>query len=177
MGSLTEATFARTVEGGCPACGGKKLSIRAYVEGRFPLMSGEPVGGVAWAYKGEGFVDGVFEIRCAACKLELFADAICPRCHAPDGLARALETPNAHERPRECPRCNAQTLAYRAFAPAIVAYEGRRADKARTHCTPEDDGFHGVSAECKACGPFASVSASGGCPLCGAAGPLRAQPR
>jgi hypothetical protein len=35
MGSLTEAAFANVVEAGCPACGGKKLSIRAYVEAGF----------------------------------------------------------------------------------------------------------------------------------------------
>jgi len=174
MGTLTEATFARCVEAGCPSCGGKKLSIRAYVEGKFPLLEGEAVGGVAWAYKGESFVDGVYEIRCVSCKAELFADTICTRCHAPDGLQKALETPNTHEVPRGCPTCKAQTLAYRAYAPAVVVYEGKRADKARTTCTLYDEGFHGTRAECKTCGPFARAGTS--CPLCGAPGPLRAPP-
>src|SRR3954468_8121816 len=90
MGTLTEATFSERVTAGCTACGAKKLFIRSYVEGKFPLMGGEPAGVVAWAYKGETFVDGVFEISCLNCKHIVFSDTICPRCHAPDGLARAL---------------------------------------------------------------------------------------
>ncbi len=171
MGQLTEASFTRQVEAGCPACKGKKLSIRSYVEGRFALMGGEPVGTVAWAYKGETFVDGVFEIRCPSCKAELFRDTLCPRCHAPDGLAVALESANAQDVPRQCPKCQAQTLAYRAFVPAVVVYEGKRADKARTSCTLYDEGFHGTQAECKSCGPLAPKGSA--CPLCGAPGPIR----
>jgi hypothetical protein len=174
MGSLTEVEFTELVGAGCPACGVKKLVIRSYVEGRFPIMGGEPVGPVTWAYKGETFVDGVFEVRCASCKNLAFSDPSCPRCHAPDGLARALENENAHPVPKECPTCQQGALTYRAFVPAIVTYEGKRADKARTHCELYDAGFHGVRAECKTCGVL--PPRADGCPLCHASGPVRVQP-
>ena len=174
MGSLTEATFTARVAQGCTACGAKKLLITAYVEGKFPIMGGEPIGTVTWAYKGETFVDGVFEILCASCKHTLFADPICPRCHAEGGLARALETENTHPVPAACPTCNAQTLTYRAFVPANVTYEGVRANKARTNCEQYDEGFHGLRAECKTCGACARHGAT--CPLCDAPGPIRPQP-
>jgi len=173
MGSLTEVTFAARVEAGCAACGAAKLALRAYVEGNFALLGGEPVGRVAWAYKGETFVDGVFEIRCAVCANVAFADPRCPRCHAPDGLERALASENAHEVPAACPTCGDQTLTYRAFVPAGVVYEGKRADKAQTRCGLYDEGFHGVRAECKRCGPFAERADA--CPVCDAPGPLRPQ--
>src|SRR5262252_8036072 len=72
VGSLDEFKFTELVGVGCPACGAKKLVIRSYVEGKFPIMGGEPVGPVTWAYKGETFVDGVFEIRCAGCDTVAF---------------------------------------------------------------------------------------------------------
>lgn len=175
MGSLTEATFTEQVDKGCSACGGKKLLIRAYVEGKFPLLAGEPGGAVAWAYKGETFVDGVFEIRCAACKHALFTDPMCPRCHAADGLAHALDTENAQPVPEKCPTCSRETLAFRAFVPVSVAYEGKRADKARSSCTLYDAGFRGVGAECIHCGLLEPRAA--GCPLCEAPAPIRPQPR
>ena len=180
MGSLTEATFTERVSAGCPACGAKKLVIRSYVEGKFPLMSGEPVGLVTWAYKGETFVDGVFEILCSSCKHALFSDATCPRCHAEGGLARALDTENDKDVPRACPSCAAQTLTYRALVPATVTYEGTRAEKARSRCSLYDEGFHGLRAECKACGPrIPEDSGDSACPLCGAPPgdvPLRSLP-
>jgi len=165
MGTLTEATFTDLVARGCAACGAKKLVIKAYAEGKFPLMEGEPVGPVAWAYKGESFVDGVFEIRCAACQCVVFFDDACPRCRVPAGLARALETENRHQVPKACPTCAHVMLSYRAFVPAKVTYEGKRADKARTSSGLYDPGFHGVRADCKQCGPFARQE--GACPLCG----------
>jgi hypothetical protein len=174
MGSLTEATFTERVVLGCAACGSKKLSIRSYVAGKFPLMGGEPVGPVAWAYKGETFVDGVFEIQCVACRHAVFSDTICPRCHAADGLARALEAENRREVPQRCPTCGMEALAYFALVPATVMYEGKRAEKARTHCELYDPGFHGLWASCPTCGRFGrSVEA---CPLCDAPHPLRVPP-
>jgi hypothetical protein len=164
MGALTEATFTERVERGCAACGAKKLLITSYVEGSFPLIGGEPTGAVTWAYKGESFVDGVFAIRCAECKGEVFSDARCPRCNAEGGLARALETENAHVVPKACPGCGIDSVTYRAFVPASVTYEGKRAGKARTDCDLYDPGFHGLRAECKGCGVFDRREA--GCPVC-----------
>lgn len=174
MGSLTEAAFTERLQRGCAACGGKKLFIETYVEGVFALDEGESDGSVAWAYKGETFVDGVFEVRCAGCKEALFADPACPRCHAPGGLARALEAGDRRPPPPDCPRCGAGELRYRAFVPVTMAYEGKRVGKAKTSCEPDDPGFHGVRAECPACGPLDAPP--DGCPLCDAAGPIRPQP-
>jgi hypothetical protein len=174
MGSLTESTFTERVLAGCSACGGKKLTIRAYVEGKFPLMGGEPVGTVVWAYKGETLVDGVFEIRCVACRNVVFSDTNCPRCHEPNALAPALETENRHDVPKECPTCGIVSISYFAFVPATVTYEGKRADKARTSCELYDPGFHGWRAHCSTCGPFARRE--GVCPICDAPHPLRAPP-
>jgi RNA polymerase subunit RPABC4/transcription elongation factor Spt4 len=177
MGSLSEATFTARVELGCTKCGSKKLTIRAYVAGKFPLMEGEPVAPVVWAYKGETFVDGVFAITCSSCRHILFEDPACPQCHDPGGLERALETENQHVVLKACPGCGQVMTTYRALVPAVVAYEGRRAQKARTSVGLYDPGFHGLGADCKACGSFAPHDDESGCALCTAsAGPRRNAP-
>lgn len=174
MSTLTEATFTERVAAGCTACGAKKLVIRSYVEGKFALLGGEPTGAVTWAYKGETFVDGIFEIACAACPQILFADARCPRCHADGGLARALDTENTRPVPRVCVSCNAESLSYRAMTPVAVTYEGQRAGKAKPRVGLYDEGFHGLRADCARCGP--ALPDDEACPLCDAPGPLRALP-
>lgn len=175
VGKLDEATFTARVQAGCPECGHKKLSMVSYVEGKFPLIEGEPTGAVAWAYKGEGFVDGVFEMTCAGCKRVLFEEASCPRCHAEGGLAKALGSENAYAFPKVCPGCRAKTLTLRAMVPARVVYDAGRATPARTSTTVYDEGFHAVGVDCGACGAIGARVSS--CPLCGAQGPLRAVPR
>ena len=57
-------------------------------------MGAEPVGRIGWVYDGEKFVDGVYEVTCAGCHHVVFSADVCPRCHAPGGLKRALATPN-----------------------------------------------------------------------------------
>jgi hypothetical protein len=99
---------------------------------------------------------------------------VCPRCHAPDGLARALATPNRWPVPQRCPRCDGEELRYIAFVPARVAYEGKRADKARSSTELHEDGFHGYRADCRDCGTVAERRDV--CPLCDAPAPLRPRP-
>jgi hypothetical protein len=65
-----------------------------------------------------------------------------------------------------------ESLAYHAFVPAKVTYEGKRADKARTSCELYDPGFHGLRAQCSTCGPFARRD--GVCVLCDSDHPVRA---
>jgi hypothetical protein len=103
-----------------------------------------------------------------------FASDECPRCHAPGGLARALETPNAWSVPKRCPGCSGEELRYIAFVPAIVSYEGKRAEKARSSTEQHEDGFHGYRVDCRDCGTVAERVDV--CPLCEAPGPLRARP-
>lgn len=171
MGLLTPDKLDELIAAGCSACGSKKLAFRTYVDGRLPLMEGEPVGRLGWAYDGEAFCDGVFEVTCAACSTSLFAEGACPRCHNEGGLTKALTSENAYPVPKECPRCENQEIHYYAMVPATTAYEGKKAEKARTSTEMHDPGFHGYKAWCKTCGVFAELRDR--CPLCAAPGPLR----
>jgi hypothetical protein len=177
MGELDETALDRLIGAGCSACGGTTLTFEAYVDGVIPFLGGEPVGRVTWVYDGEKFVDGVYAVTCAGCRKRLFDSELCPRCHAPGGLARALATPNQWPVPAACaaPDCGCEELRYLAFLPARVSYEGKRADKARSSIEPHDDGFHGVRAECRACRQAVSALPDR-CPLCEAPGPLRVRP-
>jgi hypothetical protein len=174
MGLLDERALDSLASAGCPRCGALKLTFQTIVDGALPLVGGEPVGRISWAYDGEKFVDGVYEIACAACQHTLFAADVCPRCHAPGGLERALRSPNRWPVPSACPSCGDEEVRYLALLPARVSYEGRRADKARTATEPHDDGFHGYRVDCASCGTVAEQTDS--CPLCAAPGPLRPRP-
>jgi hypothetical protein len=174
MGLLDEAGLDALVAQGCSGCGGKRLAFRSYIDGRVPLLGGEPVGAIVWVHDGEKFVDGVFEVACADCKQVLHAAPGCPRCHAPDALATALATPNRWPVPRECPGCGGDELFYRALVPARTTHEGKRADKPRTTTDLHDPGFHGYRADCADCGTIARLDDR--CPLCAAPGPLRERP-
>jgi hypothetical protein len=174
VGLLDEAGLERLVTAGCAACGSGKWLFRTYVDGGVPMVAGEPVGRLTWLYDGEKFVDGVYEARCASCQVVGFSADVCPRCHAPGGLARALETSNDWPVPTACPSCEEEEVRYVAFVPARVAYEGKRAEKARELSEPHDDGFHGARVDCPSCGTVAARTDV--CPLCLAPGPLRARP-
>src|SRR3982751_1849113 len=118
MGLLDEPGLTRLIEGGCPSCGAHKLAFRTYVDGTIPFMGGEPVGRVTWIYDGEKFVDGVYEVTCAACPTPpLFTADVCPRCHAPGGLETALTSPNRFDVPARCPSCDDDEVRFVAFFP------------------------------------------------------------
>ena len=174
MGVLDEPGLDRLLEAGCTKCGARSLTFASYVDGLLPIMGAEPVGKITWVYDGEKFVDGVFEVTCTECKQVVFAETVCPRCHAPGGLERALATPNGWPVPAQCPKCEGEELRYIAFLPARVAYEGTRAEKARTTTELLDSGFHGYRVDCRDCGPVAERTDA--CPLCEAPAPLRARP-
>ena len=174
MGMLTEQGLDELVAAGC-TCGSKRLAFRSYVDGHLPVMASEPAGTITWAFDGEKFVDGVFEVKCAACQKLIFSADVCPRCHAAGGLAKALESSNQLAAPRECPRCHMEELKYFAFVPARVTYEGKRiADKVRTSTEFYDNAFHGARMVCRDCGPIVEVTNR--CPLCEAPGTPRARP-
>ena len=171
MGLLTKEGLDTVIAAGCSRCGGKRLLFKTYVDARLPLMGGEPIGRLAWAYDGEAFCDGVFEVACAACKTVVFEASVCPRCHREGGLALALATPNRHAVPAACPGCDGEEVTYFGMVPAETSYEGVRAEKARSDATLDDDGFHGFKAWCKVCGVFEELTDR--CMLCDAPGPLR----
>ena len=174
MGLLDAAALDRLLADGCGKCHGKRLNFRTYVEGRLPIAGGEPNGAMVWAYKGETFLDGVFDVTCADCKHVVFHADDCPRCHRADALAAILATPNRFPVPKACPRCAIPDLRYLAMVPARVAYAGVRGEKARTATELYDAGFHGLSVDCAQCGRLAQVAES--CPLCDAPGPIRPRP-
>jgi len=174
MGVLDEPGLDRLLETGCSKCGGRSLMFSTYVDGLLPIMGGEPVGKITWVYDGEKFVDGVYEVTCAACKEIVLRSDICPRCHAPGGLQDALATTNQWPVPAACPSCDDEQLRFIAFWPARVVYEGKRAEKARTNTELHDPGCHGFRADCRDCGPVAELTTA--CPLCNAPAPLRPRP-
>jgi len=174
MGLLDEPAMEKLVSAGCPGCGAVKLAFSTYVDGMLPVMGAEPVGRISWVYDGEKFVDGVYQVSCADCARVVFAADVCPRCHAPGGLERALRSANRWPVPSACPRCDEEEVRYIALLPAKVVYEGKRADRARSATEPHDDGFHGYRVDCRGCGTVAERSDS--CPLCDAPGPLRVRP-
>jgi hypothetical protein len=174
MGKLTEPALDELVERGCAACAGRRLQFRAYLDARLPLLGGEPVGSITWVYDGERFVDGVFEVTCAACKAPVWSAEVCPRCHADGALATILATENRWPAPAGCPRCDGEELKYTAMVPARVVYEGKRADKARTSTEMHEPGFHGYRVDCADCGTVAEIRDR--CPLCSAPAPLRPRP-
>src|SRR5947209_5627503 len=171
MGQLTEAGLDELVARGCTACAATQLVFRTYVDGRLPLLGGEPVGTITWVYDGERFVDGVFEVACAACKTIVWQDDSCPRCHAAAALPQILATENRWPVPLACARCDGEEVRYFAFVPARVVYEGKRAQKARSSTELHDPGLHGYRIDCADCGTVAELRDR--CPLCGAPAPLR----
>jgi hypothetical protein len=174
MGALTEEGLDKLIANGCPACGKGRLTFRTYVDGRLPLMGGEPVGAITWAYDGEKFVDGVFEVTCADCQHGLFSADVCPRCNAVGGLPAVLAAANRWSVPAACPSCAGDEVHYVAMVPARVLYQGKRADRARTTTEILDPGFHGYRVDCEDCGTVAELTDS--CPLCQAPAPLRPRP-
>jgi hypothetical protein len=175
MGLLDEPGLGALIQAGCARCTAHKLAFHTYVDGTIPFMGGEPVGPVTWVYDGEKFIDGVYQVACAECRLIVFSASVCPRCHAPDGLKQALESPNGYVAPAQCPRCDGDEVRLVAFLPAVVTYDGGRAQKARTQTEPHDPGFHGYRVDCRDCGP-AVAGRSDACPLCESPPPLRPRP-
>ncbi|MBX3204452.1 MAG: hypothetical protein KF764_05255 [Labilithrix sp.] len=161
---LTEEAFTALVDAGCSDCPSKKLTVETYVAQSLPLLGGELYGSPSWAYRGEDLVRGTIRIGCDGCSRELYAATACPRCEAPEGIARALEYENAFPLPTSCTSCGSELVTVTAYVPATVVYEGVRAAKARTQTAPEDPGFHAFRAECKQCRNTAEQRVP--CPLC-----------
>jgi hypothetical protein len=173
MGQLDQSSFDRAVHGGCPACGGATVEIRSFIDRTVVVMAADPNDAGRWAHDGEKFVDGTYRIACAACARTVFESDACPRCHAAGGLARALGEPSRLVVPKRCPKCNELELLAISLVPATARYGGGEAPKPRPLVEFGEPGYHVVAFACDAC-DHAVVAE--GCPLCGAAGPLRARP-
>jgi hypothetical protein len=173
MGQLDEAGFEAVIAAGCTACGGQTMEIESFIDRRYLLMLADPNDAGKWAHDGEKFVDGIYRIRCVACAAVAFADTGCPRCHAPEGLARALAEGNRLELPKRCPKCNELELIALALVPASARYGGGQTPKPKPLAEFGDPGVHFVAYACESC-DAAMVTQK--CPLCDAPGPLRARP-
>jgi ssDNA-binding Zn-finger/Zn-ribbon topoisomerase 1 len=173
MGALDQPSFDRAVRGGCPACGGTAVEIRSFIDRSVVVMAADPNDAGRWVHDGEKFVDGTYRIACAGCARALFESADCPRCHAAGGLARALGEPSRLAVPKRCPKCNELELLAIALVPAAARYGGGEPPKPRPLADFGEPGYHVVAFACDAC-DHAVVAE--GCPLCGAAGPLRERP-
>jgi hypothetical protein len=163
VGKLTPADLDGLIEHGCAKCSGKRFEFQTYVAEVRPVQGGEPVGKAKWAYDGEAFLDGVFEVTCSDCKHLQVSSPECPSCGSAEGLARALESENGYPAPEACPGCGAIDLSYFALVPAQVSWREGRSEKAKTETAPEDPGFHGFRFDCRACGKKTKLD---GCPLC-----------
>ncbi|AKU98259.1 hypothetical protein AKJ09_04923 [Labilithrix luteola] len=162
--ALTEEAFTALVDGGCLACQGKKLRVEAVVAQTLPLLGGELYGAPSWAYKGEHLVRGTYRISCEGCKQELFTTGDCPCCDAPGGLERGLASTTSVALPSSCDGCGCELVTATAYVPVDVVYEGKRANKARTQTTADDEGFHAFRLECKEC--HATSERRQPCPFC-----------
>jgi hypothetical protein len=174
MGQLDEPGLDALIAAGCTSCGQKRLLFHSYIDARIPLIGADPCGQITWVHDGEKFVDGVYRVTCEACSKELFSADICPRCHAENGLSRALAGKNDWPVPATCSSCDDDEVRYLAFAPARVRYHDGRADKPRTQVGLFDPGLHGYRVDCKDCGTIAELLDR--CPLCASAAPLRRRP-
>lgn len=173
MGKLDEPAFDRLVQGGCPACGGHTLEIRSFIDRRVDVMLGDPNNDGRWAHDGEKFVDGTYGMACVACGHAVFTDAMCPRCNAEGGLAKALADTSRMTVPKRCGKCSENELMAIALIPAKVRYSGAAAAKPDPLAEYGDAGYHIVAYACESCD--AAVVAQS-CPLCDAPGPLRPRP-
>jgi hypothetical protein len=124
-------------------------------------------------HDGEKFVDGVYRITCATCRVDLYASDDCPRCHAAGTLPATLAAPSHLAVPKRCPRCQATQTSIIAMAPASVRTTGGRPPTPTPRAELHDPGFHVVAI---ACGDCDWAETAPGCALCTAPPPLRARP-
>jgi len=172
MGRLDEPAFTALVAA-CPACGVAALDLRSYLDRRVDVMLGDPNDDGRWVHDGEKFIDGTFHVVCAACGHVALDARECPRCHAADGLTRALAAPTRVMPPKRCPTCKGTELTVLAMVPGAVRYSGARVAPPRPLAELGEPGFHVVTITCEACGPIVAIET---CPLCEAPGPLRERP-
>lgn len=172
MGHLDEATFAQRVRT-CAGCGGTKLIVHSYIDRAQAIMLGDANDEGRWAHDGEGFIDGVFRIECAACAAVAFESDDCTRCHAAGALPAVRAAENRMTVPRKCPRCSGLELAIVGFAPSRTEVVGGKPGKPVPRALFGEPGFHVVAVGCDDC-DWAEVAE--GCPLCGAPSPIRRRP-
>jgi len=173
MGALDQDQFEKLVQGGCAKCGHRVLEIQSYIDRSLVMMAGEPNNEGRWAHDGEKFVDGTYAIHCAGCATVAFESSMCPRCNAPDSLAKVQSEASRITVPKRCGKCNELELLAVAFAPAKARYGDGATPKPKQIVDFGDPGYHVVAYACNGCD---SAVVADRCPLCDAPGPLRPRP-
>ena len=173
MGALGQPEFERAVQTGCSACGTKLLEIRSFIDRSLVVMLADPNNEGRWVHDGEKFVDGTYRIACTSCAYVVFSSDMCPRCNAPDALARALGDHSRLAIPKKCPGCNELELLAIALVPATARYGSGETPKPKPLADFGDAGYHVVAFACHDCD---NAVVAERCPLCDAPGPLRPRP-
>ncbi len=173
MGRLDERSFETAVQGGCPRCPGTSLVIRTFLDRRVLLMLADPNDAGRWVHDGEKFIDGTYRISCVACSHVLFESPDCPRCHAPDGLAKALADTSRLAVPKRCASCNELELLGLALVHAEAKHSPGVTPKPQPLAEWGEPGHHMVAFACESCDAAVVTQR---CPLCDAPGPLRERP-
>jgi hypothetical protein len=173
MGHLDEQTFKQAIDH-CTKCEAKAFEVLSYLDRQLSVMLAEPNQDGRWTHDGEKFIDGVYRIRCIACRQDAYSSEDCPRCHRSNGLADAAHASPRLVVPKRCPTCRGTELTVIAFVPARV-----RTNEGRPSAAPVaivgfgEPGFQITGIMCDGCD---WVAVSEGCPLCGGPGPLRERP-
>lgn len=173
MGALDQPAFEAIVNARCPACQGRTLEIKSFIDRSIVVMLADPNNEGRWVHDGEKFVDGTYRIACASCAHVVFASEMCPRCNAEGGLAKALGDGTRLAVPKRCPKCNELELLAIALVPATARYGSGDPPKPKPLVEYGEAGYHVVAYACHECD---NAVVAQGCPLCGAAGPLRIRP-
>lgn len=173
MGALDQAQFERLVTAGCPSCHGRVLEISSVIDRSLVMMAGDPNDAGRWVHDGEKFVDGTYRVECVACRAVLFESALCPRCNADGALPRVLGQGSRLVVPKRCPSCNELELLALAMVPASARHGGGERPKPTPRAEFGEPGYHVVAFACPGCDKAVVAER---CPLCDAAGPLRARP-
>lgn len=171
VGTLTQSAFDRSLAP-CASCGNATFHLATYLDRSLVVMAAEPNDSGKWAHDGEKFIDGTYRISCEACGHVAFSDDQCPRCHSSGGLARALATSSRVAVPKRC-GCGELELLVLAMVPAQTRYTLGQTPKPVPSAEFGDSGYHVVAYACNSC---EKAVVAEGCPLCGAAGPLRKRP-
>lgn len=164
--------FAERVRA-CGACGGAKMIVHAYVDRAQAIMLGEANDDGRWAHDGEGFIDGVWRIACAACGVAAYESGDCTRCHAAGALEDVRKADSRMTPPKKCPKCSGLEMAVVGFAPSRTEVVAGRPGKPKAEALLGEPGFHVVAVGCDDC-DWAQVAE--GCPMCGAPSPIRKRP-
>jgi hypothetical protein len=157
MGRLDEQRFETIVRDTCPRCRGTSLVIRTFLDRRVLLMLADPND----------------MISCTGCGHVVFESPDCPRCHAPDGLAKALHDTSRMSIPKRCTSCNELELLGLALVHAEAKHTAGSTPKPQPLAEWGEPGHHMVAFACESCDAAVVTQR---CPLCDAPGPLRERP-